>query len=402
MDFIKSKINIPRIREFIHANRIAAMALLCMVFQNSAHTLLIRYSRGVRNERYIASTNVILVELTKFCISGYMMLRTAAPGTNTKDHFKQTLIHSKAAFVPAFLYFIQNTLAYVGLQNLEAGAFAVLVQLKTLTTAVFSVLLLNKKLSANQWRALCLLVLAAILIETPPCPAVNANDDGAAAADASKNNFLGVCAVLGMITTSGSAGVYFEKVLKTTAGTIWERNLQLSAHSIVFGLLFTLFFDGKRVFSEGFFTGYSIVPFLIAFVGAAGGILVAVVMKYADNIIKSFGTAVSICVTSVLSIPLLGASLGAVFWVGAGMVVLSIFNYSDANPGAQKGQAQGQQVKQQQDGEKDGKNGGSGGEKDEEEEIGKMVDDDEGKGVDDKLNPFNMNGGVIIPVQEDK
>lgn len=391
-DSLKNKVNVARIREFILANRIAAVALFCMVFQNSAHTLLIRYSRGVRNERYIASTNVILVELTKFCISGYMMLRSAAPGTNVKEHFKQTLIHSKAAFVPAFLYFIQNTLAYVGLQNLEAGAFAVLVQLKTLTTAVFSVILLNKKLSANQWRALCLLVLAAILIETPPC---QNTADAAAEDETSKNNFLGVCAVLGMITTSGSAGVYFEKVLKTTSGTIWERNLQLSAHSIIFGLLFTFTFDGKRVFSEGFFTGYSIVPFLIAFVGAAGGILVAVVMKYADNIIKSFGTAVSICVTSVLSIPLLGASLGAVFWVGAGMVVLSIFNYSDVHPGAPK-QQQGQQGQQvlptQQAQQKDSAMAGD----EEADADGKGV---MGDGVD-KENPFNMNGGVIIPVHD--
>lgn len=385
MDIIRNKINITRIREFIHANRIAAIALLCMVFQNSAHTLLIRYSRGVLHERYIASTNVILVELTKFAISGYMMLRTAAPGTNTAEHFKQTLIHSKAAFVPAFLYFIQNTLSYVGLQNLEAGAFAVLVQLKTLTTAIFSVILLNKKLSANQWRALCLLVLAAILIETPTCPA-----EGTTATDDSKNNFLGVCAVLGMITTSGSAGVYFEKVLKTTSGTIWERNLQLSAHSIIFGLIFTFVFDGKRVFSEGFFTGYSFVPFLIAFVGAAGGILVAVVMKYADNIIKSFGTAVSICVTSVLSIPLLGASLGAVFWVGAFMVVLSIFNYSDAHPGApQQGAAAAGQGQGKQPVVAVAATSSSS--------SGRMDDDD-----DDKENPFNMNGGVIIPVQEGK
>ena len=386
MDFIKNKINIARIREFILANRIAAIALFCMVFQNSAHTLLIRYSRGVRHERYIASTNVILVELTKFAISGYMMLRTAPPGTNPTEHFKQTLIHSKAAFIPALLYFIQNTLAYVGLQNLEAGAFAVLVQLKTLTTAVFSVILLNKKLSANQWRALCLLVLAAILIETPPCQA-----EGAATNEDSKNNLLGVCAVLGMITTSGSAGVYFEKVLKTTSGTIWERNLQLSAHSIIFGLLFTFIFDGQRVFSEGFFTGYSVVPFLIAFIGAAGGILVAVVMKYADNIIKSFGTAVSICVTSILSIPLLGATLGAVFWVGAFMVVLSIFIYSDVHPGApQQGAAQGQ-VKQPVVAVAANSSSSSSN----------MSMDGKIDG-DDKENPFNMNGGVIIPVQEGK
>ena len=395
INFLKDKINVARIREFILVNRIAAMALLCMVFQNSAHTLLIRYSRGVLHERYIASTNVILVELTKFAISGYMMVRSAAPGANVVEHFKQTLLHSKAAFIPAFLYFIQNTLAYVGLQNLEAGAFAVLVQLKTLTTAVFSVILLNKRLSANQWRALCLLVLAAILIETPPCKesanGENANNNNN---NESKNNFLGVCAVLGMITTSGSAGVYFEKVLKTTSGTIWERNLQLSAHSIIFGLLFTFIYDGKRVLAEGFFTGYSVVPFLIAFIGAAGGILVAVVMKYADNIIKSFGTAVSICVTSVLSIPLLGASLGAVFWVGAFMVVLSIFNYSDAHPGSSSTTTTAAAT--------NSNNNSNGAAAKNQQQIHSESPAPNDAQSLDKENPFEKNGGVIIPVQEDK
>ena len=317
--------NIPRI---ISENKVAALALFCMVFQNSAHTLLIRYSRGVLHETYIPGTNVILIEITKFILCACVMAAHTPPTVKVMDLYKDTLRNSLPTFVPAFLYFIQNTLAYVALQNLDAGAFAVLVQLKTLTTAVFSVALLNRRLCMNQWRALCLLVLAAILIEAPTS-CTTAVEAEAAPVHTPKNNALGVLAVLGIITTSGSAGVYFEKILKTRGGTLWERNFQLAAHSIVFGFISLFIYDGRRVLAQGFFAGYSVVSFLIVFIGAAGGILVAVVMKYANNIVKSFATAISICITSLLSIPLFDASVGTVFWVGAFMVIVSIFNYSD-------------------------------------------------------------------------
>ena len=65
------------------------------------------------------------------------------------------------------------------------------------------------------------------------------------------------------------------------------------------------------------------------FTQAAGGILVAMVMKYADNIVKGFAVSVAIVMTSLLSVVLFGVSIDLVFAVGAALVIVSIFNYND-------------------------------------------------------------------------
>jgi UDP-sugar transporter A1/2/3 len=50
---------------------------------------------------------------------------------------------------PAVLYFVQNTLGFIALVHLSAPMFSVLSQLKILTTAAFSYVLLGRDLS---WR----------------------------------------------------------------------------------------------------------------------------------------------------------------------------------------------------------------------------------------------------------
>ena len=43
----------------------------------------------------------------------------------------------------------------------------------------------------------------------------------------SRNQFIGLVAVLSACFSSGFAGVYFEKILKGTKQSIWLRNIQL-------------------------------------------------------------------------------------------------------------------------------------------------------------------------------
>ena len=336
----RTRRGLRRAREYFRSHRVAVLALVFITLQNSALTLLLRYSRGVLHERYSTSSNVLLIEFTKAAVCAAVMWTDAPPGARSVRLYVRSMRDSVLAFVPAFIYFCQNVLQFFALQNLEAGVFAVLAQLKTLTTAVFAVTMLHKRLSANQWRALCLVVLAAILVESPPkvCPAADgALAEPAAAAAAvpppQHNSSLGVALVLVISVLSGFSGVYFERVLKTTKLSLWERNFQLAVWSMGFALLSIAIFDGRRVLAEGLFAGFSVWSFLIVLVQAAGGLLTAVVMKHTDNIVKGFAMAIAICLTSLLSIPLFGAHLTREFWVGAFMVILSIFNYSDVRPG---------------------------------------------------------------------
>ena len=52
---------------------------------------------------------------------------------------------------------------------------------------------------------------------------------------------------------------------------------------------------------NGFFYGYRSIVWFVIFLGAIGGLVIAVVIKYADNILKGFASAFSMVIAIVLS-----------------------------------------------------------------------------------------------------
>jgi len=62
---------------------------------------------------------------------------------------------------------------------------------------------------------------------------------------------------------------------------------------------------------------------------AAGGLVVAAVMKYADNILKGFATSVSIVLSSIISYFFLADfHPSLLFLIGAFLVLVATFMYS--------------------------------------------------------------------------
>jgi len=62
------------------------------------------------------------------------------------------------------LYAIQNNLLFIALSYLNAATYQVTYQLKILTTALFSVLLMKKKIEKSQWFSLFLLAMGVALV----------------------------------------------------------------------------------------------------------------------------------------------------------------------------------------------------------------------------------------------
>ncbi len=67
--------------------------------------------------------------------------------------------------VPSGLYVVQNNLLFVAISHLEAATYQVTYELKILTTAFFSVAMLQRRLSRRQWLALVLLFLGVSMVQ---------------------------------------------------------------------------------------------------------------------------------------------------------------------------------------------------------------------------------------------
>ena len=154
---------------------------------------------------------------------------------------------------------------------------------------------------------------------------VKETKSAANAADQSK--FLGFSAALTACMLSGFAGVYFEKILKGSDISVWMRNVQLALLSVPLGLITSCLTDGDKIAEHGFFHGYDNFVWFTVSQNALGGLLVAVVVKYADNILKGFACSLAIIITCVASIFIFDFSLSLQFTVGAAAVISSIFLY---------------------------------------------------------------------------
>jgi drug/metabolite transporter (DMT)-like permease len=176
-------------------------------------------------ERYFTSTAVLNAEIMKFFISLAACFYFDCGGSTKEfqELVQKELIDNKIDWlkltVPSLLYTVQNSLQYVSMALLSAPVFQVLYQMKIITTALFSVLLLAKRITGFQWFSVVALAAGVSLVQ------LSQLDDNA---DNKSNSLAGLISVLLSCLTSGFAGVYFEMVLKSSNASIWLRNIQLS------------------------------------------------------------------------------------------------------------------------------------------------------------------------------
>jgi UDP-sugar transporter A1/2/3 len=67
--------------------------------------------------------------------------------------------------IPAVAYTLQTSLLYVAIENLDAATFMVTYQLKILMTALFTIIILKRRLSVLQWMALLLLIAGVATVQ---------------------------------------------------------------------------------------------------------------------------------------------------------------------------------------------------------------------------------------------
>ncbi|KAK1898570.1 UDP-galactose translocator [Dissostichus eleginoides] len=285
------------------------ISLAVLVVQNASLILSIRYVRTLPGDRFFTTSAVVMAEVLKqttlFLVDSLVF------------QYKDTL---KLA-VPSLIYTLQNNLQYIAISNLPAATFQVTYQLKILTTALFSVMMLRKSLSRVQWVSLLLLFAGVAVVQVQQ----EGKKEESVSDGANQNYTVGLVAVVISCLSSGFAGVYFEKILKGSSASVWMRNVQLGVFGIALGMLGLWWNDGDAIAERGFFFGYTGMVWCVIFNQAFGGLLVAVVVKYADNILKGFATSFSIIVSTVTSIYLFGFHVDLLFTAGAGLVIGAVY-----------------------------------------------------------------------------
>ena len=86
--------------------------------------------------------------------------------------------------------------------------------------------------------------------------------------------------------------------------------------------------DRTIVLEHGFFYGYTTIVWVVIMLQAIGGLVVAVVVKYADNILKGFAASFSIVTSLFMCYFMFDFKPNWIFLFGATLVNVSMYMYS--------------------------------------------------------------------------
>lgn len=310
------------------------LSLVLLVAQTTLLVLMMRYSLVAEGPKYLHSSAVACMELVKLLTCSIVVFWGLKCSTfKFKKVIDMHVIKRPKEMiklaVPSLLYTIQNNLLYFALAKLDAATYQVSYQLKILTTALFSVILLKKQLSQLQWVSLLLLAVGVGLTQISPSVSKDVQTSPG-------DQLMGLVAVLLACCTSGFSGVYFEKILKGSTTSIWIRNIQMGITSTVLAFTMAISKNYIAIWENGFFHGFSSSVIIVVLLQALGGLIVAVVMKYADNILKGFGNGLSIITSCLLSMFFFGFEPTGHFIWGALLVIISVYLYAKKSFGKSK------------------------------------------------------------------
>ena len=307
--------------------------LAALTAQNTALVLVTKFSFSrARNTPYLASTVVACSELLKLVVSCTLLRCTNGKGSAVLA-MRDLCSNSARLALPSVLYVLQSNLLFKAVRLLSPTLYMVCSQSKILTSALFSVLLLNSRINRRQRFALTMLVGGMILVHKSESNHIGGERVTASARDGDTSH--GLVALFAATSISGFAGAYLEKMYKLSndvngkAYSVWFRNTQLACFSVPMALLSAYWRDGVAIERDGFLQGYDIIVALVIVLQASGGLLVALVMRNAGNLLKCFAVSISMCNCAVYTV-LASSDDKAVCTLAMGLllVVASTFMYS--------------------------------------------------------------------------
>lgn len=283
-------------------------SLIALTFQTTGQALLIKWADAQGKKEYMPSTVVFYTEVVKLITSVLLVINESSDlstaMSNMKGHFTHSGRDLAKAAVPSLIYTFQNNLMFYSLTKLSAPVQQVLYQMKIVTTAGLGVLMLGKRLGPVKWSACFLLAFGIMVVQVSRNAQLSKSDfvlDIHFLESLENDQMKGFGAVILACFTSGFAGVWIQKMLQQTSSSIWMRNVQLGLFGSFTGLFVAVLQDGQLISAKGFHAGYNKRVLLVIAMNAFGGLLCAVMLKYAGATHGCFSTALSIILTCIMS-----------------------------------------------------------------------------------------------------
>lgn len=234
--------------------------VLCL--QNAVFAIL----RSNMKDTTPIPTVLIYVETLKLFFSCFMIRK------NIKDTFKG--VHYILPSLTCFI--IMNLISYWSITVVSASYYTVMMQMKLLWTVLFSYIILGTKYTLPQCSSVAIVCICCVNI---------AMKENSAATSKTTSYLATACIVLETVL-SCLCSIYMQKIFDSCYNKLWIRNAQMSFFSILFYGSIIVYFDYRTIPTS--------VGILFSFLGALGGVLVALSLFYCGALPKVLSTSFSI------------------------------------------------------------------------------------------------------------
>lgn len=277
-----------------------------------------RYTRSFPDQNsFNPQAAVISQEAIKGLTCFYILFRNK----EVRESYSN-LVETLKVAVPALLYLYQNNAQYYASGNLNAATYTISYQSKTIWAALLSIVILGRWMILRKWIALLILAIGIIQVQLS---GILEGKGGQNVSTQKDETYGGLVAIFSAAIASALAGVYFEFTLKGAKISIWARNLQLAFFSLI--LAFGPYLSTEFDFNLGFFYGFTLMTWACVLMNAFGGLLVGLVIKYADAVTKDVALGSSIVLSSIVSVYLFELAINVKFVFGALFVILGVVIY---------------------------------------------------------------------------
>lgn len=308
-----------------HPSMASIIVFILLALQCGVQPLLVKYFMP---ETVVRSTCVMAQEGIKFAVSVTFLLLSG----KWEEAISGWTLNSAimAAGFPAALFSTQTYLNIMANQILSPVSFAVLNQTKILSTAVFCYIILRQPQSSMQVIALCILVVAALVLQKRipiPCdeetksktmdeenPLVDKNVTGVNSDHQQVSK--GVIPALTASCLSGLAGALTQLTLKHNYRSPTLFNMELAVFSSLFMILTLLGGspDYQKLKNGGVTQGWTWKTWIPICSSSAGAILIGLITKYEGAVVKGFAIVFGMIISGILQQLLLAKDGNGVTW----------------------------------------------------------------------------------------